>query len=174
MFQSPEDAQATEAVISDALMRLRVAPEFKFNGSSNRVRDEFFAAVKNCAFLVRAIVVRKGRISSPRLVSDKDDFYRYCVRQMMTRDDGRLSGVRAVIDGSADRMFKRTLKTYLRRHSPGGLGEVRFGKSRNDPLLQLADMCAGAIARSYRTDRADPWRWRDMLRPRIENVWEFP
>lgn len=40
--------------------------------------------------------------------------------------------------------------------------------------ILLADMAAGAIARSYRTDeRKDADRWRKMLAGKIEDVWEF-
>lgn len=51
--------------------------------------------------------------------------------------------------------------------------DVRFKDSKSDVLVQLADMCAGAIARSYRKDRAERERWRKMLAPRIDDVWEF-
>jgi hypothetical protein len=34
-------------------------------------------------------------------------------------------------------------------------------------------MCAGAVARSYRKDRDDAQRWRGILAPKIEDVWEF-
>jgi hypothetical protein len=40
-------------------------------------------------------------------------------------------------------------------------------------LVQLVDMCAGAIARSYRADRKNRDRWRQMLAPRINDVWDF-
>jgi hypothetical protein len=96
------------------------------------------------------------------------------VRQMLSFDDGLLESARVIIDGSGDREFKRELNTYLRRAlSPGSLREVRFSNSANDRLVQLADMCAGAIARSYRTDRDFSDRWRKMLGPRIDDVWEF-
>jgi hypothetical protein len=55
----------------------------------------------------------------------------------------------------------------------GAVRDCRFSDSRTDPLIQLADMCAGAIARSFRADRRDAHRWRDMLRPRIDDVWRF-
>jgi len=45
-----------------------------------------------------------------------------------------------------------------------------------DNLIQLADMAAGAIARSYRLEsRHNPRRWRQMLADadKIEDVWNF-
>jgi hypothetical protein len=40
-------------------------------------------------------------------------------------------------------------------------------------LVQLADMCAGAIARSYKRGRKNHDRWRKALAPRINDVWDF-
>ena len=43
-----------------------------------------------------------------------------------------------------------------------------------DNLIQLADMVAGAIARSYRhSERKDAARWRQMLASKIEIIREF-
>lgn len=173
IFRSGEDARATEAVVRRAAEALRVRPEFKFNKSSLRVRDAFFAAVRHCPFAVRAIVVRKQIIRSPHLMTDKEDFYRFFVRQMMTQDGGVLEQARVVIDGSGDRAFRLMLRASLRRQLPGKLRAVKFANSRNDPLVQLADMCVGAIARSDRTERANSGRWREMLAPRLDDVCDF-
>jgi Protein of unknown function (DUF3800) len=173
IFEDGAAARATEQVIRAAKERLRVRPEFKFNKSSRRVRDEFFHAVRDCRFIVRAIVVRKEVIYSPNLKTDKEAFYRFFIRQRMAHDGGMLAGARVVIDGSGDREFKRMLKASLRRQVGARLKEVRFAKSENDLLVQLADMCAGAIARSYRADRSDASRWRQLLGPRINDVWDF-
>jgi hypothetical protein len=64
---------------------------------------------------------------------------------------------------------------YLRRHLGAiKVKSIQFNDPRSDRLVQLADMCAGAIARSFKTDRADHNRWRDMLGAKIEIVREFP
>ena len=78
-----------------------------------------------------------------------------------------------MIDGSGDRAFRLMLQTSLRRQVGDRLKTIRFSNSRTDPLVQLADMCAGAIARSYRLDRKDARRWRRMLAPRLDDVWDF-
>jgi hypothetical protein len=173
-FTSSEAARETEAAIAGVAARLRIAGEFKFNKTRHELRDAFFRAVLPTQFLVRAIVVEKRKIHSPYLRAEKEKFYSFFVRQMLSFDDGLLESARVIIDGSGDREFKRELNTYLRRAlSPGSLREVRFSNSANDRLVQLADMCAGAIARSYRTDRDFSDRWRKMLGPRIDDVWEF-
>lgn len=173
VFDSGEAARQTETAIQGLRRGLRSAGEFKFNKTRDELKDRFFEAVRGCPFRVRAIVVEKARIYSPHLKVDKEGFYRFFVRQMMSHDAGALSDARIVIDGSGDREFRRLLETYLRRQLGGRLREVRFSNSRSDVLVQLADMCVGAIARSFRRDRANADRWRRMLAPRIDDVWEF-
>lgn len=95
---------------------------------------------------------------------------------MCTHDNGALNDARIVIDGSGDRTFRKQLQSYMRKElPPGAMKKLDFKDSRKDHLVQLADMCAGAIARSYRDDRADPARWRDALKRsgKIEDVWNF-
>ena len=174
IFENAAAARETETIIRDAMRKMDIGREFKFNKCRPEIRDAFFRAVKDCAFRVRAIVVEKENIHSPHLRSNKEDFYQYFVRLMMTHDGGSIENAKVVIDGSGDRNFRRALKTRLRRQLGEKIKEVRLQESHRDPLVQLADMCCGAIARSYRTDRKDCNRWRRMLRPRIEDVWVFP
>jgi Protein of unknown function (DUF3800) len=174
IFETDEAARATQTAIEGSGARRLHKPEFKFSKCSFDVRDQFFAAVRRCDFMVRAIVVEKKRIYSPRLMADKERFYEYFVKQMLKYDNGVLRDAKVIIDGSGDRAFRRDLNAALKqRLEEGTIDDVRFKNSKNDVLVQLADMCAGAIARSYRKDRDDPSRWRAMIACRINDVWEF-
>lgn len=173
IFDSAEEALETDRVIRKAMVDLNTYPEFHFTKCSNLVRDGFFNAVQGCPFLVRAIVVRKNIIYSEHLRSEKEDFYRFFIRKMLENDNGTLESAKVIIDGSGDRQFRQMLKRSLKRQVGAGVKDIRFARSESDPLVQLADMCVGAIARSYRTDRKDANRWRKMLRPRINDVWDF-
>ena len=174
IFATPDDAAQTAAAIDASEARRLHKPEFKFSKCSDDIRDAFCRAVARCPFKVRAIVVRKEVLYSPRLKADKDRFYEYFVKQMMIWDGGALQDARVIIDGSGDRAFRRDLNAALRRRlTEGAIRDVRFKDSHRDVLVQLADMCAGAIARSYRKDRDTPHRWRRMLGSRINDVWDF-
>jgi hypothetical protein len=174
IFEEDRYGALTQSAIEKSEARKVHKPEFKFSKCSGEVRDLFFAAVRTCPFKVRAIVVRKEIIHSPRLKASKERFYEYFVKSMMRYDDGILANARIVIDGSGDREFRQNLNSALRtRLGVGKVKDVRFKESHRDVLVQLADMCAGAIARSYRTDRKKHDRWRKMLAPRINDVWDF-
>jgi hypothetical protein len=173
-FKESDEAKNCGAAIDALAVRHKIGGEFKFSKSRPEVRDAFFRAIIHFDFCVRAIVVTKERIYSPRLRTNKEAFYSFFVKTMLRFDDGLLNGATVVIDGSGDRAFRRELGTYLRRHlGADRLKKVRFSNSANDRLIQLADMCAGAIARSYRQDRSDAQQWRDMLRPKIDDIWPF-
>lgn len=174
IFDSAEAATATRDLIARSAARAAHRGEFKFSKSRDEVRDLFFDAVRNGPFRVRCIVVEKAVIHSTALRSDKENFYAFFVKQMLRHDNGRLTNARVIIDGSGDREFRQELSSAIRKRvREGAVRDCRFSDSRTDPLIQLADMCAGAVARSYRVDRKDRRRWRDRLRPRIDDVWQF-
>ncbi len=176
IFGSKEDATQTNIVLRNLLRSLRVKPEFKFNKLSSKNKDIFFHEIRNCNFTTRSIVVQKDRVYSEHLRNVKDDFYRFFVRQMLQNDGGVLRNAKVIIDGSGDRHFKRQLKAYMRRELRAGcVSKINLKDSKSDSLIQLADMCVGAIARSYKIDRQHSNRWRDKLRRngQISNIWEF-
>jgi len=174
VFDDRAAAAQVQEVVRKLLGRIHRRPEFKFNKCRNEVRDVFFTAIRHESFVVRAVVVRKELIWSELLRTNDESFYRFFIKSMVKFDNRTLKNAKVIIDGSGDRAFRRSLRSYLRHHvAPGAIDEVRIRDSRSEPLLQLADMCAGAIARSYRTDRAERDRWRSLISARIEDVWEF-
>lgn len=175
IFRDTKQAERASQGIGELRESLRIRPEFKFNKCASQVRDAFFESVRRYDFGVRALVVQKERIYSQNLRQDKERFYNYFVQMLLKHDNAALQGARVKIDGSGDREFKRELERYLRQQMAAGkLESVKFAESHRDNLIQLADMVAGAIARSYRDgDRKDADRWRKMLAGKIEDVWEF-
>lgn len=175
VFRDLREAENASQAIADARDRLRIQPEFKFSKCSAQVRDGFFEAVRPFRFAVRALVVDKLRIYSPDLRANANRFYSYFVRLLIRHDADLLAGARVKIDGRASPELRRDLAVALRQHqSVLKMANVKFSDSHRDNLIQLADMAAGAIARSYRNDiRKDAVRWRDMLAGKLEEVWEF-
>lgn len=175
IFDDFKEAERASGIIETARTTLHIRTEFKFNKCSALVKDGFFGAVASCKFTVRAIVVDKAKIHSDNLRDNKDLFYNFFVKQLLQHDGNALNGARVKIDGSGDREFKRELAAYLKRESAEGkIASVKFAESHRDNLIQLADMVAGAIARSYREDdRSQHDRWLKMLNSKIRNIWNF-
>jgi Protein of unknown function (DUF3800) len=95
---------------------------------------------------------------------------------LLQHDGGSTQGARIKIDGSGDAEFKKELSAYLRRQvRDGQIEKFSFADSRKDNLVQLADMCSGAILRAHRNDLRQNTTWLDMLRRfgRIDDIWKF-
>jgi hypothetical protein len=176
MFDDVEEAERVSATIAALREALRVKPEFKFTKSASQVRDGFFNAISNYNFRVRAIVVDKNVVQSPHLRTVTENFYNYFLRMLLQHDGGSTQGARIKIDGSGDAEFKKELSTYLRRQLRNGqIEKFSFADSRKDNLIQLADMCSGAILRAHRSDLRQDKTWLDILRNagRIDDIWKF-
>jgi len=175
MFQSDVKAQEADEAIRQCAIDCRVKPEWKFNNSSNEKRDAFFECISGLDFKVRAISVDKAVLYSHELKTNPSRFYNFFTKSMLKHDNGRLSNAKIIIDGSGDRRLRQELGRYLKQELPkGSMRKLSFRDSRDDRLVQLADMTAGAIARSY-SDRAHKDRWRRSLQRagRVDNIWNF-
>jgi hypothetical protein len=153
--------------------QLRHRTEFKFSRSSGELRDAFFQAVVPCPFIVRALIVRKDLIYSRHLRQDHKGFYSYFIKMLLKHDNGTLRSADVRIDASGSQEFRLTLTSHLRQSLNRRVSDVRMSDSAGDPLVQLADMCIGAITRAARSEREDRDRWLRMLSPRIGNIWHF-
>ena len=169
-------AERASSAIYAAQKRLRVKPEFKFSKSRDNIKDEFFNTVVGFEFKVRALVVDKSVLYSEHLRENSELFYNFFVQNLLKYDNGLLQKANIKIDGSGDKEFKRELNSYLRKNlATGQTCKITFKDSKTDCLIQLADMCAGAIHRAFRSDEKRDVRWLEMLRKsqRIDNIWPF-
>lgn len=174
IFRDFEEAEKCSRCIAELRGRLNINSEFKFNKSHPNVKESFFISVKKFNFSIRALVVDKRQLYSSHLRKNKDSFYNYFMHMLMKHDEKVLQGANIKVDGSGSQVFKQELSRYLRQYlGPKKIAKFRFADSKNDDLIQLADMVVGAIARSYNDSRKDSRRWRTMLEPKIEDVWEF-
>jgi hypothetical protein len=173
VFADGAAAQLTEKTIAELRKKLGHKTEFKFSKSRDDLRDGFFAGVAHCPFIMRALIVRKEQLHSQHLRSNAESFYSYFVKMLMAHDSGTLRATRVRIDGSGGREFQRSLSRYLRRELGERIKDVKMSDSAADSLMQLADMCIGAVTRAERQRGAHPDRWRAMIERNIANVWQF-
>lgn len=172
IFDDRECALRTERAIQEFRRRRAHHHEIKFSRCANEVRDQFFAAVAGCPFRIRALVVEKTCPRSAALGANHEAFYSFFVRELARRAAGSLRNLRLSIDGSGSTQFQLAMKRDIRRELRGGLASLRMVDSRRDDLVQLADMCVGAVARAFRA-RNETDRWLRMLESRIEDISYF-
>lgn len=150
--------------------------EFKFNKASKTIRLAFLNEVRSCKFRIRAIVADKSTIRSPELRRSKNKFYNYMIKEVLSKSDGSIKYGRIRLDGHEDRAYKKAATTYFRHQANpkgGVIKDMKFVNSKNDNLVQLADMVAGAILRTTQTDKTDSKEYLRVINKRIEDIWDF-
>lgn len=149
--------------------------EFKFAKSRRDVRVNFLEVINNFKFRVRFIHVEKRLIRSKELQTNKNSFYGYFIKEVLKHSKFTRAKIR--IDGSGDRIFRKSFLLYLRRELNNKENHImencKLVNSKGDMLIQAADMIAGAIRRSYDVAKKDCKLYRDVIEKRIESGWEF-
>ena len=151
--------------------------EFKFTKSREVVRKKFLKAVCKFNFRIRAIVVDKKIIKSEELKNSKNSFYNYFIKQVLFHSKNTLHDAKIRLDGHGDRIFRKNLTTYLRKELNSSQKKVmknmRLVDSKKNVLIQMADMIAGAIRRSYDKSKKNNKDYRKIISKNIEDCWEF-
>ncbi len=179
IFDDDSEAEKTAIVIKEYRRSIYLSDqyEFKFNKSNRRICEGFLMAVRDQHFRVRAIVVKKENIRSELLRDNKDSFYRYIVKMVLKYNFGTITNAKIKIDGSGDREFVRELTTYLRRDLNVGknpiITDIKIKNSKNNVLIQLADMIAGSINRTTQDAKTDKGVYYKIIKRRVENLWDF-
>lgn len=178
IFDDNLDAEETALKIKRLRRELkwRDDHEFKFNKASKEIRLEFFNTIKGCPFRVRAIVADKALIRSTELKRNKNKFYNYMIKEVLSKSDGSIKDASIKLDGHEDRAYKQAATTYFRQQVTGKskiIKKMMFVNSKNDNLIQLADMVAGAIFRSTHSSKADSQIYINAIKRHIEDIWRF-
>lgn len=151
--------------------------EFKFFKSSRDKREKFLRRVCDFKFRVRAIVIQKSLIRSQELRNSKNSFYSYAIRSVLKHNGGTIKNAKIKIDGSGDRVFRKSFLGYLRRQLNSEEKQImkscKLVDSHGNVLIQLADMIAGSIHRSHNVAKSDAKLYKSIIKKRIENEWFF-
>ncbi len=151
--------------------------EFKFNKCKRDLRVKFLEAVKDSKFRIRAIVFKKEVLYSSHLRTSKDSFYNFALRQVLENNNQTIKNAKIRLDGLGERTFKKNLIVYLRKSlnskTQKVMDNLRFRDSKEDVLIQLADMVAGAI-RKYYDHNAEDWdTYKGIIKGREDDIWPF-
>jgi hypothetical protein len=182
IFYDELEAEETALKIKKLRRKLSLADnyEFKFNKCSKNFRCRFLETVKNSPFKVRAIVMQKSKIYGEELRKSRESFYNYAIKMVLKHHGGTIENAKLRIDGHGDRNFKRALSAYLRKElNPLGktkkqvFKDLKFVDSRRNVLIQLADIVTGAIHRSYNEEKIDCKLYKEIIKERIDDIWDF-
>jgi hypothetical protein len=175
VFHDTEQATACDKRIDELREELGVKPgyEFKFNTTRKEFRSAFYQAVLPFTFFYYGIVINKQDQNARPLLADRKIFYRYACGLVLESANAQLRDATVIVDGSGSQTFQRQIRTYLKRKMPKLIRKLKLKSSRGNNLLQLADMIAGAVHRSFGL-KSDKNRYKRMLKPHEISVRVWP
>ena len=178
IFDDPLEAEEASLAVKKLRRRMKVSDqyEFKFNKTNRKFREEFFEAVQGSNFKVRAIVVDKQKVNSPRMRSNKEDFYNYIIMHVIKNSEGRIKKAKLKFDSRGEKTLRNELRAYLSREldnkNKNIFTDLKFVDSRQNTLIQLADMVAGSIYSSY-TKKDGAYLKKLKENKKVEDILEF-
>lgn len=178
IFDDPLEAEKTSLAIKELRRTLKVNDlyEFKFNKCDKRFKKAFFKTVLSRLFRIRAIAVKKEFIQSSHLKTHKENFYNYIIMQVLKQSVGSIKNARLKFDKRGEKTLRNELRVYLSQQLDNKRRKVftdlKFVDSKQNTLIQLADMVAGAISSNFSgKDKTYIEQLRNFRR--VEDIWEF-
>ncbi|MFH0803839.1 MAG: DUF3800 domain-containing protein [Candidatus Tagabacteria bacterium] len=177
IFDDLLEAEKASVAIKELRRKLKFPDnmEFKFAKSCKDVRVKFLETINSFKFRIRSVVVEKSLIRSKELQTNKNSFYSYFIKEALKHS--KLMGAKIRIDGSGDRLFRKSFLSYLRRELNNKekhiIKDCKLINSKGNMLIQMVDMVAGAIRRSYIDSKKDSKLYRGVVKKHIDSCWEF-
>ena len=169
----PEDLRQSLAEVRDEF-GLSASYEFSFNGiSSDQIRQRVFQALQRANFEAWALVVDKTYLSVPFHVMSRLNFYLFCITELLQSIPAEMREKSTLIldefGGEPDLPleFRRYMK---RRNIPRHFSRVLTKRSKSEPLIQVADLVAGAVLRRDAQRDSEAF---DMIKSKFQMVVEY-
>ena len=144
--------------------------EFKFNKIKKDLLVELIDFLKGFEFKAYAVVLNKNDIDGNKIPKGKAPVYSYVMKELLVRVGKKHQTI--IIDGQAEKNYAQKMRTYLRQSlKENGVDKVtiRFVDSRKESIVQLADIIAGAIARSYK-NKTDAQKYLRLLKDKTIKI----
>ncbi len=148
--------------------------EFKYHKSRKEVKVAFLQACAKYKFRIRAIVVRKDNIYSKFLRDSTESFFNYIVMQVLRNSGKKINRAKLKFDKRGEKRIRDELRAYLSRELDNKrnnvFSDLKFVDSKQNILIQLADMIAGCIASFHKGKDKEFYK---IIQTRVKDVWEF-
>jgi hypothetical protein len=167
-------------LLNDAITRFRrnlgwnELDEFKFNTTNKKTIVKLINYIKPFDFSAYAIVLDKSKIDPGNMPKDKASLYYYVIKELLLKLE--LTDPVITIDGRAGKQYAKEIRAYLRqnlRQNGVERSRIYLVDSRKNSLIQLSDIIAGSVARSYRRDKTDAEVYLKSLRDKIVEIYEI-
>lgn len=122
--------------------------EFHFVHEKNIHRLEFFKLISNFNFKILTSITDKLRVIS------EGNIYKKSLKEICSKIENDKFLYSFKFDGTVSKSYKFGVEKELRLMAKNNflINKIKFANSKNDSLIQLADMCAGIIRRKQEED----------------------
>ncbi len=147
--------------------------EFKFTKTRKTILRDLLCYVSQFTFAAHAIVVDKTKMTRAKLNKNESIYYD-AIKELLLKLELHQSNI--VIDGASHRKHTEKIRTYLRqslRQNGVSRCHVAFSDSRKNPIIQLADLIAGSVARSLDERKTDRWDYLKLLKPKNQGIYDI-
>ena len=144
--------------------------EFKFSKTEKSVIVDLINHVKGFEYRAYVVVLHKTQRDTKSTPKGKIPVYNQVMKELLIKVSKNNQLV--TIDGKSGKLYDKQVRAYLRQtlREKGIMdSHIRFVDSRSNPLVQLADIIAGAVARSYK-DKTDSQKYVNLLNRKIISI----
>jgi len=148
--------------------------EFKFNNAEKKIVLRLIDSLKDFDFSAQVMVLDKTKFGAEDIPKDNAMLYYRVIKELLLKL--RLTEPVITIDGRAGKQYAKEIKTYLRqglRESGIQSSRIYLVDSRKNSLIQLTDIVAGAVARSYSKGKTDSAVYVKAFGNKITKIHEF-
>ena len=177
VFNDEIDAEETNVIIKKYRRSLGwpLDAEFKFHKTRIEIRCDFLREACKGTFSVRVVLVNKTLIEDYGILQGKSNFYNFIIKEVIARNSD-LNNAKLFLDGKAENEYRRSVKAYLRQnlnYDNKIISDIKFVNSKNDSLIQLADMIAGSVRRTTEVSKTDCNLYYEIVKRKITDLWRY-
>jgi hypothetical protein len=146
--------------------------EMKFHKTNKHTVKRLIDFLKDFDYSVYAMVLDKQTAEKLGSKIDRMSLYDYVVKELLLKI--RLNEPEILIDGVGGKRHMQRVRAYLRQNlkSRGVMNcQIKFVDSRKNYLIQLADIMAGSVARSFQEDKKDAGDYVGLLGGKIKKIY---
>ena len=171
-----EDMEKLAVAINSyrAGLRWNELHEFKFRSTDKKIIMDLLKHLQRFEFKSYAAVIDKTKIVNRPQLPSGETLYDYAIKELLLKL--KMTDPVIVIDGVADKKPAQKTRTYLRqalKKSGVEKCKISFVDSRKDALVQLADIVAGSVARSYDKTKTDRKSYLKLLESKLKNIYDI-
>lgn len=151
--------------------------EFKFTKLNKKHRLEILEAALEFDFKIRAVIFDKVKMNELQLRHFQKNYYQYALRSLLKRSNGGIRNAVVKIDSLGQEHYRRNLLDYFEKHIGKGefpiMKKLIFQDSKYNVLIQLADIVAGSLRKSFERRGNDAQVYRKLIEGREEDIGVF-